>query len=37
VGFLNVMAKSAETGMKATGELQSERGAFLEAVIVLPT
>jgi len=38
VGFLHVMAKSAETGMKATGELQTDRGTTVnfEQIFVLP-
>ena len=37
--FLNVMAKAAETGMKATGEIDSARGEALlnvQQVIILP-
>jgi hypothetical protein len=38
VGFLNVMAKSAETGMKATGEFQSDREPTIQidSIIILP-
>ena len=38
VGFLHVMAKSAETGMRATGEIQTQRPVTinLENIVVLP-
>jgi hypothetical protein len=38
VGFLNIMQRTAETGMKATGELDAERGATvnIEQVIIMP-
>jgi hypothetical protein len=38
VGFLHVMAKSAETAMRATGELQTDRPMTInvENIVVLP-
>jgi hypothetical protein len=38
VGFLHVMAKSAETGMRATGEIQTQRPVTinLENIVVMP-
>jgi hypothetical protein len=38
VGFLNVMAKSAETGLRATGEIQAQRPVTinLENIVVMP-
>jgi hypothetical protein len=38
IGFLHVMAKSAETGMRATGEIQTERPVTInvQSIVMMP-